>query len=44
MKLTLSKLYLGSACLDVSSQLSTYDIYSLVAVPPSTFAAGTFNY
>lgn len=44
MKLTLSKLYLGSACLDASSQISAYDIYSLVAVPPSTFAAGTFNY
>lgn len=44
MKLTLSKLYLGSACLDVSSQISTFDFYSLVAVSPSTFAAGTFNY
>ncbi|TXH56863.1 MAG: hypothetical protein E6Q97_05565 [Desulfurellales bacterium] len=43
-KINLTKLYLGSTCLDASPQIPAYDFYSLVAVPPSTFAAGTFNY
>lgn len=41
---SLTKLYLGSTCLDVSSQIPSYDFYALSPVPPSTFAAGAFNY
>ena len=44
--LTISKLYYlsGSACVDASTPIPSFDFYSLVAVPPSTFAAETFNY
>lgn len=44
-KITLTKLYSGgTTCSDVSTLITVYDFYSLVAVPPSTFAAGAFNY
>lgn len=44
-KTSLTKLYSGGApCSDISTLIPVYDIYSLVAVPPSAFAAGTFNY
>lgn len=44
-KISMTKLYAGgSSCSDVSTLIPVFDFYSLVAVPPSTFAAGTFNY
>jgi len=45
-RITPAKLYVnsGTTCSDVSGTIPAYDFYSLVAVPPSTFAAGTFNY
>jgi hypothetical protein len=44
-RITPTKLYVNSGtCSDISGTIPTHDIYSLVAVSPSTFAAGTFNY
>ena len=45
-KVSISKLYYlsGSTCVDTSASIPIFDFYSLVAVSPSTFAAGTFNY
>lgn len=43
-KTSLTRLYLGSTCTDASTQIPPYDFYALSPVPPSTFAAGTFNY
>ena len=44
-KTSLTKLYSGGTpCSDISTLIPVYDFYSLVAVPASTFAAGTFNY
>ena len=45
-KVSISKLYYlsGSVCVDTSTSIPSFDFYSLVAVSPSTFAAGAFNY
>lgn len=44
-KITLTKLYAQTGtCLDSSNTLLSGDTYDTAPVPPSTFAAGTFNY
>jgi hypothetical protein len=45
-KTSFTKLYLqnNTSCQDASATIGSSDIYDTTIVPPSTFAAGTFNY